>query len=120
MKARTDCTACRKRIYKEAETAYLKHEYKFFEESSYSIACLVATVVLSVMVRRGRSKLYIQQLWKEMCDIFSMPAIFGKEVRMTDVMKQLEADYGIDFKKLELKLESESEFIYQTLHNKEG
>lgn len=28
MKARTNCTECRKKIYKEAETEYLKHEYR--------------------------------------------------------------------------------------------
>lgn len=114
MKARTDCTACRKRIYKEAETAYLKHEYKFFKDSAYSIACLITCVILSVMVRRGRSAKYIKQLYEDICTILSMPTIFNKDLRMTDVMKQLTKDYGIDWNKLELRLESESEFLHTT------
>lgn len=38
MKARTNCSECRKKIYKEAETAYLKHEYRCFSDAAYSMA----------------------------------------------------------------------------------
>lgn len=118
MKARTDCTACRKRIYKEAETAYLKHEYKFFEDSAFSMACFAAVVALSVHYRRGRSKTYIRSFFDEMCFVFDMPEHLGKGITMTQMMKFFENEYGIDFNKIKLNLESEKEFLYQTLHDK--
>jgi hypothetical protein len=118
MKARTDCTACRKRIYKEAETAYLQHEYKFFEESAFSMACFAAVVALSVHYRRGRSKAYIRSFFDEMCFIFDMPQVLGKSITMTEMMRFFEKEYGIDFNRIKLHLETEKEFLYKTLHDK--
>lgn len=120
MKARTDCQKCRKAIYKEAETEYLKHEYKFFEESAFSMACFAAVVALSVHHRRGRSKAYIRSFFNEMCFIFDMPQVLGKSITMTEMMRFFEKEYGIDFNRIKLHLETEKEFLYQTLHNKEG
>ena len=114
MKARTDCTACRKRIYKEAETAYLKQEYKFFEDAAYSMAVFATIVALSVHHRRGRSKAYIRSFFDEMCFIFDAPPVMGKEIRMTDMQKVLEEKYGIDFNRIKLHLESEREFVHGT------
>ena len=114
MKARTDCTACRKRIYKEAETAYLKQEYKFFEDAAYSMAVFATIVALSVHHRRGRSKAYIRSFFEEMCFIFDAPPIMGKEIRMTDMQKVFEEKYGIDFGKIKLHLQTEKEFITET------
>ena len=114
MKARTDCTACRKRIYKEAETAYLKHEYKFFEESAFSMACFAMVVALGVQERRGRSRTYIRTFFDECCLLFDMPQIFGKSISMTDMMHHFEKDYGIDFNKIKLHLQTEKEFITET------
>lgn len=118
MKARTDCQKCRKAIYKEAETAYLQHEYKFFEDSAFSMACFAAVVALSVHYRRGRSKTYIRSFFDEMCFIFDMPEHLGKGITMTEMMKFFENEYGIDFNRIKLHLESEKEFLYQTLHDK--
>lgn len=114
MKARSDCQKCRKAIYKEAETEYLKYEYKFFEESAFSMACFAAVVALSVHYRRGRSKAYIQSFFDEMCFIFDMPQVLGKSVTMTEMMRMYEKEYGIDFNRIKLHLESEKEFIRGT------
>lgn len=111
MKTRTDCTACRKRIYKEAETAYLKQEYKFFEDAAYSMAVFATIVALSVLHRRERSKAFIRSFFDEMCFIFDAPPVMGKEIRMTDMQKVLEEKYGIDFDRIKLHLESEAEFV---------
>ncbi len=53
MKARTNCADCRKRIYKEAETAFLKHEYGFFKDCAHSLAVFATVASLAVMHRRG-------------------------------------------------------------------
>lgn len=114
MKARTDCTACRKRIYKEAEAEYLKQEYKFFEDAAYSMAVFATIVALSVHHRRRRSKAYIRSFFDEMCFIFDAPPVMGKEIRMTDMQKVFEEKYGIDFGKIKLHLQTEKEFITET------
>lgn len=111
MKARTNCNECRKKIYKEAESEYLKHEYKFFADSALSFATFAVCGVLSAMVRRGRTKQYINQLYDDMCLLFSTPEIFGKQITMTDVMNTLSTEYGIDWKKLQVNLESESQWV---------
>ena len=59
----TDCITCRKTIYKEAEEAYLKHEYAFFRDSARSFAVFAVCGVLTAMIRRGRTPQYIRQLY---------------------------------------------------------
>jgi hypothetical protein len=112
MKARTtNCVECRKAVYKEAETAYIKEQYRFFKDSAYSMACFAVCGVLTAMVRRGRTKQYIQNLYKDMCLLFSTPEMFGKQISMTDIMHTLESEYGIDWKKLEVHIESEKHYL---------
>lgn len=111
MKVRTNCQQCRERIYKEAEAAYLKHEYKFFSDNAYSFAAFTTTVALSVLHKRGRSKKYIQQFFDDMCFIFDLPEVMGKQVRTSEMMKLLSKEYDIDFTRIKLHLETEEEFI---------
>ena len=107
----TDCTKCRKRVFKEAEEAFLKQEYIIYKDMSYTFACLATASVLGVMMRRKRSKKYIQELFKEICFIYQHPAVMGKQVTLTDLLKTLENDYGIDFAELSVNVETEKEFI---------
>lgn len=114
MRSRTDCQECRKRIYKEAETAYLKKEYSFFSDAAYSMAVFATIAALSVHHRRGRSRTYVRSFFDEMCLVFDAPPVMGKPITMTDMMKLFEDKYGIDFSKIRLHLESEKEFIRGT------
>ena len=114
MKVRTDCYKCRQKIHDEVQEEYLKQGYDFFADSAYSIACLIIAAALSVHHRRRRTKKYIRAFYEEMLWILKTPEVFGKQITMTAVMKQLEKDYGIDFSKVELNLESEREFITGT------
>ncbi len=107
----TDCITCRKAIYKEAEEAYLKHEYAFFRDLARSFAVFAVCGVLTAMVRRGRTPQYIRQLYDDMCLLFSTPEMFGKEITMTDIMETLEKDYGIDWDKLEVHIEDEKHWV---------
>lgn len=111
MKARTDCTQCRKKIYKEAELEYLKHEYAFFKDSAYSFAVYAICGVLTALVRRGRTPQYIKQIYDDMCFTFSTKEMFGKQITMTEIMHRLTDDYGIDWDKLEIHIEEEKEFL---------
>ena len=47
-----------------------------------------------------------------MCLLFSTPDMFGKRITMTDIMHSLEREYGIDWSKLQVNIESESEWIH--------
>lgn len=107
----TDCITCRKAIYKEAEEAYLKHEYAFFRDSARSFAVFAVCGVLTAMVRRGRTKEYIRHLYDDMCLLFSTPQMFGKEITMTDIMETLSKEYGIDWNKLEVHIEDEKHWV---------
>ena len=107
----TDCITCRKKIYKEAEEAYLKHEYAFFSDSARSFAVFAVCGVLTAMIRRGRTPQYIRQLYDDMCLTFSASDMFGKAITMTDIMENLEKDYGIDWDKLEVHIEDEKHWV---------
>lgn len=111
MKVKTNCNTCRERIRKECEDTFLKHQYKIFSEMSDSFATFAVTAILMTMVRRGRSKEYIQKLYDEMCFIFDTPAVMGKEISMRECMKLLQNEYGIDWDKIHVNIENEREFL---------
>lgn len=112
MKSRTtNCIECRKQVYKEAEEAYLKHEYEIFRDVSRSFASYAVCGVLTAMIRRGRTPQYIRQLYDDMCLTFSASDMFGKQITMTDIMENLTRDYGIDWDKLEVHIEDEKHWV---------
>ncbi|MBQ6250196.1 hypothetical protein [Ruminococcus sp.] len=106
-----DCKKCRSNIHKEEKELFLKSQYAMLKDAAYTFACYATVAVIAVQVRRGRSKDYIQKLFDEMVAIYDMPTVFGKELRMTDLMKQFENDYDIDFRRIKVHMESESEFV---------
>ena len=113
MKSRTtNCIECRKQVYKEAEAAYLKHEYAFFSDSARSLAVFAVCGVLTAMSRRGRTKEYIRQLYEDMVQVFDTPEYFGKQITMTDIMHSLEKEYGIDWSRLQVNIEDEKHWIH--------
>ena len=83
-----DCKKCRSNIHKEEKELFLKSQYAMLKDAAYTFACYATVAVIAVQVRRGRSKDYIQKLFDEMVAIYDMPTVFGKELRMTDLMKQ--------------------------------
>lgn len=117
MKVKTNCTECRKKIYKEAETAYLKHEYAIFRDCAYSMAVFSTTAALAVMHTRGRSKKYIKQFFEDMCFIYDFPGVMGKQIDMLSLKKQFEEKYGVDYNKIKIHLETEKEFLREMQKN---
>lgn len=111
MKVRTDCNKCRRQVYKEAEEAYLKQQYKSFQEMAYSMACFSTAAVLFAMIRRGRKPEYIQKLFEDILFVYEYPDFFGKKISMTEVMEMLRKEYDIDFSRIQLNMETESEFL---------
>ena len=111
MKTR-NCTECRKRIHAEEQEAYYKLQYAGIRDAVQTIACLTTAAVLAVQVQRGRSKLYIQELFKDILMMYETPSVLGKPIELTAVMKQLEQDYGINFKRISVNFtETEKEYI---------
>lgn len=111
MKARIDCTKCRKAIIAGVREEFLKDQYEVFSTISDTFGKCCTAVMLMAMVRRGRSKKYIQDLFEELVMIYDMPNVFDKDVRSDDVIKRLEAEYGLDFGRIHIHLESESQFL---------
>lgn len=111
MKVRTDCNRCRKQIYDQAKEEFLKHEYSIFKDMSTSFAAYAITTVLMTMVKRGRTKEYIQKLYDDMIFVFDTPSVMGKEISMHDNMMMLQKEYGIDWDRINIQVESEKEFL---------
>lgn len=76
------------------------------------MAVMSAAVALSVLVQRDRSKAYIQKFYDDMVMIYGTAEVLGKPLILTDVIKQLEQDYGVDFSRLHVNFnETQKEFI---------
>lgn len=111
MKAITNCKACREKMLNQAREEYLKKQYAIYQDLAHTFACYCTAAVLMAFARKGRTKKYIQELFNDLVFIFDTGEIFGKAVTLTDVLKQLEKDYDIDFKRLNVHIETEKEFI---------
>lgn len=111
MKALTNCNTCRKQIIKQAQDEYLKQQYRIYTDVAHTFACFATAAVLMAQVRRGRSKQYIRKLFDDLVMIFDTPNIFGKSIDLPDVMHRLEKEYDIDFHRIHVCLETESQFI---------
>ena len=106
-----NCNTCRKKILKEATEEYKKQQYAIYRDLAYTFACYATTTVLMAFIRRGRSKKYIQQLFSDMVAIYDTPQMFGKDINLTDVMKRLEKEYGIDYKRIHVSIETEKQYM---------
>ncbi|WP_303834636.1 hypothetical protein [Ruminococcus flavefaciens] len=107
-----NCTECRKRIHAEEQEAYLKKQYAYLHDGINTMAKMSAAVAMAVMVKRGRTKKYIQQFYDDMVMLYSISEIMGKPINLSDVVNQLEKDYDIDFSRLKVNFtETEKEFI---------
>ena len=111
MKVRS-CEACRKAIHEEEKLLYKKQQYAYLVDGITTMAVMSATVALSVLVKRGYSKDYICKFYDDMVMLYGTATVLGKPLVLTDVIKQLEQDYGIDFSRLHVNFdETEKEFI---------
>lgn len=107
-----DCRKCREEIAREAKEEYLNHEFDIFEDSARSLAIYAVCGILTAMVRHGRTAEYITKLYDDMCNVFNTDNFFGNTVTMDDIMKALSRDYGIDWERINPKLETRKEFLY--------
>ena len=82
---------------------------KIYHEQADFIAQSAIAAVLLTMHRRGRSKKYIQDLFNDILDVLNQPQIFGKQMTDTEVRQYMTDEYGIDFDKVHLQLESDTE-----------
>ncbi len=105
-----DCSQCRKQIAEAAKDEYVKKEYAIFKDSAFTFAVYATVAALMVQVRRGRSKEYIQKLYDDMVCIYDTPEVFGKAIYLTDLKNMLEKDYGIDFNRINVRIEDEKSF----------
>lgn len=112
MKSRTlkDMT---RELRKEVDRENAKHQYKIYLESVDTMFQAAATAMIAVMCRRGLSKKYIQKFFDDFIGILEFPEIFGKELRSDELQKRFEKEYGIDFSRIHVKIESEEEFLHR-------
>lgn len=106
-----NCKKCRERIFREAEEAFLKQQYAVFKDMAYTFTVLATVAALSTFYRKNRSAAYIKKVFDGMCEMYDFPEVFGKKLQLSDMMKTLETECGIDFSKIVVHLETEEEFI---------
>ena len=111
MKALTNCADCRKKIFKIYKDEFLREQYKIFDDVADTFGKCCTAAVLMAMVRRGRSKQYIQKLFDELVLVYDSSNVFGKDIRSDDVIKQLEEEYELDFDRIHIHIESEKQFL---------
>lgn len=105
------CAQCRKKIEQEQLELHRKDQYSIYKALAHTFACYSTAAVLMAFIRRGRSKQYIKQLFDDMVFIFDTPQLFGNDINLPDVMEKLSKEYDIDFKRINVNIETEKQFI---------
>lgn len=82
---------------------------KIYHEQADNFAKSVIAAVLLTMHRRGRTKKYIQDLFDDILDVLNQPQVFGKSMTDIEVIKFITEEYGIDFERVHLRLETTAE-----------
>lgn len=113
MKVRVkNCTDCRKQIHKEERELYIKQQYAWLKDGMFTMATLSTAVALVALRKRGRSRAYIRKFFDDMVMLYDTGSVMGKQIVLTDVMKQLETEYDIDFRRIHVNfVETEKEFM---------
>lgn len=108
----TNCTQCRKKIHEEERDEYLKQQYAWLRDGMYTMACMSTAVALSALMIRGRSREYVRKFFDDMVMLYDTGTVLGKKLVLTDVMKQLQEEYDIDFGRVHVNFdESEKEYV---------
>lgn len=106
-----NCDKCRKRMLETAKEAYLKQQYDIYKDTVYSAVVFSTAALLGTLYRRGRSKKYIQQMFKDICFMYQFPKVAGKSLTLTNLIQTLEEECGINFDEIKVNIETEKEFI---------
>jgi hypothetical protein len=97
-------------IRKETEKANTAAQYDMYASSIDDMFRAALAVAVTVFHRRGRSKNYIKKFVEDFMFILECPPIFGKQFSSTELMKQFEEEYDIDFSQIKVNCESKHEF----------
>lgn len=82
-----------------------------YSENVVDIYRTSLAAALTVFKWRGYSKKYIQKFAEDFMCVLDCPPIFGKELTSSDMIKEFEENYGIDFKQIKPKLETKEQFM---------
>ena len=112
MKART-LKDIERKVRKEADAQNAIFQYRVYDDIIDDTFKAAAAAMIAVFHRRGRSKKYIQEFYKDFLDVLNAPDIFGKPIRSIDIMEQYSKEYGIDFDKIKVRRESIEEYKHR-------
>lgn len=111
MKVTTNCNACKKNMLKQALEQYGAQQYEIFDETCDTAAHWVLCIALSVLQRKNATPEEIKEFFNDFKFIADTPAVFGKELKMDDTIKNLEKEYDINFNDISLHHEGKKQFI---------
>lgn len=97
-------------IRKETEKANTAAQYDMYASSVDDMFRAALAVAVAVFHSRGRSKQYIKKFAEDFMFVLECPPIFGNQLSSTELMKQFEKEYDIDFSQINVNCESKHEF----------
>lgn len=94
-------------------------KYEAFKEIAPDVTKQTAAMFLYALKLHGHfGKTRLQRAFDWFIAVQNMPPVMGKNFECYDAMKLLEKNYGIDFSKINVKLESKEKFDKEIRRNK--
>ena len=87
-------------------------KYETFQEVAPEVTRQAVAMFLYALKLYGHfGTTRLQRAFDWFITIQNMPQVMGKDVKCGDVMRMLERDHGIDFSKINVRLESKENFM---------
>ncbi len=95
----------------------LTKEYTTFCEVKEDIAQQMVAAMLHAYHLKGYRHKRINDMFEAFVSVLDMPPVLGQQMEGIKIMEFLTERYGIDFKRVDLKTETETEYLARMMKN---
>lgn len=110
MKSRIDSALM---LSKEAQKEL--SDFRVFLKVKDGVAQQTVAAMLYAYHLRGFRKKRLHEMYERVLSIINMPPVVGNQISGNDLIDFLTNEYGIDFDRIRLKTETESEYLKRVL-----
>ena len=112
MKSRVDSALM---LSKEAQKELA--DFRVFLKVKDGVAQQTVAAILYAYHLCGFRKKRLQEMYERVLSIINMPPVIGNQIGGNDLIDFLTKEYGIDFDRINLKTETESEYLKRVFKN---
>lgn len=97
------------------EAAKYREQFRMFLDAKDDIAQQTVAAMLYAYHLQGYRGKRINDMFETILSVINMPTIGGNQIEGTNLMEFISTEYGIDFDRVQLQTETETEYLERML-----